>query len=144
MEMHKGLVGTAFLGLILSGYLFIAYVSPEPIACISGEGCKAAQLSKYASFLNIPTPAYGMIFYLTLGMLGALWAESTKKKLLPYLIALVGSGFAVSAFLTSIEAFVLKAWCSWCVASAILVVIASMMTVQLVLKNKQQSYGTNI
>lgn len=137
--MHKGLVGISFLGLILSGYLFIAYVSPEPIACISGEGCRAAQLSAYAAFLNIPTPAYGVLFYLILGILGALWTETTKKKLLPYLVILVGSGFAVSLFLSGIEAFVLKAWCSWCVASAILVLVASIITWRLVLQ-----YATHI
>ena len=85
-----------------------------------------------------------MIFYFGLGILGALWSETTKKRILPLLIVLVGSGLAVSAFLTSIEAFVLRAWCSWCVASAILVVIASYMTLKLVLKNKKEPYGTHI
>lgn len=135
--MHKGLAGIAFIGLLLSGYLLIAYVSPEPIPCLSGGGCQAAQLSKYASFLNIPTPAYGVLFYVSLGVLAALWNEDTKKKFLPLLIILVGSGFAVSAFLTYVEAFVIRAWCSWCVASAILVVIASCMTIKLVLNNKK-------
>lgn len=143
--MHKGLVGTAFLGLLLSGYLFIAYVSPEPIACVSGEGCKIAQQSDYAAFLDIPTPAYGMVFYFCLGTLGALWSEATKKRILPLLVLLCGSGFAVSLFLTYVEAFILEAWCSWCVASAILVLVASYMTLRLVLDyKKQSSYGTDI
>ncbi|MDA1169228.1 MAG: hypothetical protein O3A36_02745 [bacterium] len=142
--MHKGLVGTAFLGLLLSGYLLIAYVSPEPVPCVSGGGCQAAQQSKYSSFLNVPTPAYGMIFYISLAILASLWNEDTKNKILPLLVILVSSGLAVSAFLTYIEAFVLKAWCSWCVASAVLVVVASCMTIKLVLDNKNKPYAPHI
>lgn len=142
--MHRGLVIISFLGLIVSGYLFIHYVSPEPIACISGEGCKAAQLSDYASFYGIPTPAYGVVFYLALGLLGAVWSESTRKKVLPLLITLTTTGFIVSLFLSGIEAFVLKAWCSWCVASALLSVAAFIITIQLVLTRKKDSYGINI
>lgn len=142
--MHKGLVGISFVGLLVSGYLFIHYVSPEPIACISGEGCKAAQLSAYSSFLGIPTPAYGIVFYLALGILGALWSPSTKKNVLPALVVLTGTGFAVSLFLSGVEAFVLKAWCSWCVASAILSTAAFLVTSHLVLTSKKDSYGTHI
>lgn len=142
--MHKGLAGIAFIGLLLSGYLLIAYVSPEPVPCLSGGGCQAAQLSKYASFLNVPTPAYGIIFYVSLGVLAALWNKDSKKKILPLLVVLVGSGLVVSAFLTYVEAFVLEAWCSWCVASAVLVVVASCMTLYLVLDYKKEPYGTHI
>ena len=142
--MHKGLVGISFLGLLVSGYLLIHYVSPEPIACISGQGCVAAQLSAYSSLWGIPTPAYGIVFYLALGILGALWSENTKKKVLPALIILTGSGLAVSLFLSGIEAFVLKAWCSWCVASAILSVAAFLTTSRLVLLSNKDSYGTHI
>jgi uncharacterized membrane protein len=142
--MHKGLIGIAFLGLLISGYLFITYVSPEQIKCISGEGCKIAQLSEYSSFLGVPTPAYGIAFYLALGVLGALWSENTRKKVLPALVILTGTGLAVSIFLSGVEAFVLKAWCSWCVASALLSIAAFLMTSRLVLISKKDSYGTHI
>ncbi len=139
--MHKGLVGISFLGLLISGYLLITYVSPEEIKCITGEGCKIAQMSDYSSFLGIPTPAYGVVFYLALGVLGAVWSESAKKKVLPALIILTTTGLAVSLFLSSIEAFVLKAWCSWCVASALLSIAAFIITIRLVLTHKKDSYA---
>ncbi len=133
--MHKGLVGIAFLGLIVSGYLFISYVSPTPITCLSGHGCEAAQASKYSSFIGIPTPAYGIVFYLLLGIAGSLWNEETKKKLMLPLAVLVSSGVGVSAFLTYVEAFVIDAWCSWCVASAILTLLAGILTWSLAAKH---------
>lgn len=134
--MHKGLVVVAFLGLLVSGYLLIHYVSPEPIPCVTGSGCATAQLSDYASFGGIPTPAYGMLFYVLLGVLGALWSNATKKQILPFLIVLTTIGLAVSIFLSAVEAFVLHAWCSWCVVSALLSLVAFGIMCQLVLKSK--------
>lgn len=122
--MQKGLLIVSFLGLLVSGYLTITYSSNEPIACISGEGCHIAQLSAYSSFLGIHTPIYGLIYYVALGILAALWSQETKQQLKLLLGILTGVGLAVSIFLSGIEAFVLHAWCSWCVASAILTVIA--------------------
>lgn len=122
--MHKGLLIVSFMGLVVAGYLTITYASNAPVACISGEGCLAAQLSPYASFMGVQTPIYGVIYYLALGILAALWSLETKKKLLVPLGILTSVGLAVSIFLSSIEAFVLHAWCSWCVASACLTMIA--------------------
>lgn len=140
--MHKGLVFTAFLGLLVSGYLLIHYVSPEPIPCVTGEGCAIAQQSAYSSFLHIPTPVYGIVFYLTVGFLGALYSETTKKQTLPLLVLVTTIGLAVSLFLSFVEAFVIHAWCSWCVASAILSIVAFIITIRLVLMHKP--YGNLI
>lgn len=125
--MHKGLIIISFLGLLISGYLTITYASNAPIACISGEGCHIAQLSNYASFAGISTPTYGVVYYLCLGLIGALWSQENQKTLKFPLAVLTSIGLGVSLFLTYIEAFVINAWCSWCVASAILTVIAFVM-----------------
>lgn len=122
--MHKGLLTVSFLGLIVTGYLTIAYSSNSPIACVSGEGCVAAQLSKYSSFMGISTPIYGVIYYLFLGIIATVWSPESRKSLQLPLAILASTGLAVSIFLSFIEAFVLHQWCSWCVASALLTVVA--------------------
>lgn len=125
--MHKGLLTISFLGIIVAGYLTITYSSNEPIACISGEGCLTAQLSAYSSFLGIQTPIYGLVYYVALGIMAALWSDDNRKTLQLPLAILTSIGLAVSIFLSFIEAFVLRAWCSWCVVSALLTVIAFIM-----------------
>ncbi len=122
--MHKGFVTVAFLGLVVAGYLFITYTSPIPITCIAGEGCKTVQASHFSSFFGIPTPAYGIIYYLALGIFGALWQKNSSKLFNLALTILTSSGLAISIFLSYLEAFVVHAWCSWCVTSAILTVVA--------------------
>lgn len=125
--MHKGLLIVSFLGLVVAGYLTITYASNAPVACISGEGCLVAQLSPYSSFMGIQTPIYGLIYYFALGIIAALWSEDNRKKLQLPLAVLTSAGLGVSLLLSSIEAFVLHAWCSWCVASALLTIIAFIM-----------------
>lgn len=125
--MHKGLVIVSFLGLVVAGYLTITYASNAPIACISGEGCLVAQLSPYSSFMGIQTPIYGLIYYFALGIIAALWSEDTRQKLQLPLAILTSAGLGVSILLSYIEAFILHAWCSWCVVSAVLTIIAFIM-----------------
>jgi len=122
--MHKGLLGVSFLGLAISGYLLVTYVSSDPIVCVSGEGCLVAQLSEYSSFFSIPTPAYGVIFYFTLGIIAAIWSNENHRQLQMPLALLTSIGLGISIFLTYVEAFVIRAWCSWCLGSAFLTIVA--------------------
>lgn len=126
--MHKGLVLVSFAGLVVAGYLFITYTSPIPITCIAGSGCETVQASKFSSFFGIPTPAYGLVYYLALGILGALWTPMWTKKLRLAIVTLTSTGLAVSIFLSYLEAFVVRAWCTWCVTSAIFTLIAFFIT----------------
>ena len=133
--MHKGLVITAFLGLVVAGYLFITYTSPIPVTCIAGEGCKTVQASHFSSFFGLPTPAYGIIYYLLLGIFGALWHKNASKLFNLGLITLTSSGLAVSIFLSYLEGFVIHAWCTWCVSSALLTIIAFIISYSVVSKH---------
>lgn len=122
--MHKGLLAIAIAGLIVSGYLFIGYVSPIPIICGEHAGCNDVKASWYAYPFGIPMPTFGLIFYASLAFIASLWNDGTARRLYFPLILLTGTGLAVSAVLTYIEAYVIEAWCTWCIASAVLATIA--------------------
>lgn len=111
------LTGIALAGLAVSGYLFIAHVANIPVVCGETGGCHTVQESIYASHFGVPTAAYGIIFYALLGILAALEKRSLLK-------LLTLGGLVVSAYLTWLEAFVIFAWCRWCVVSAILATAA--------------------
>lgn len=120
--MRRLLFLIAILGLLISGYMFTVYVLGGPILCGSG-GCETVRASQYARLLGIPTPAYGLVFYFLLA-LGALLLSSQPKRAYWLLVLLTGTGLAVSAWLTYLEAFVIHAWCRWCVVSAGLSLVA--------------------
>jgi uncharacterized membrane protein len=116
--MRRILFIVAILGLLVSGYLVITHVFGGPILC-AGHGCETVRASSYSHLLGIPTPFYGIVFYLLLATGALLWSTQPGQVALPLLV-LTGVGLAMSAWLTYLEAFVIHAWCLWCVASALL------------------------
>lgn len=110
-------------GLFVSLYLLIVYTSGKPIVCGLLHGCDTVRSSQWARAFGIPTPAFGVLFYFILALATSI--RTISPALYPRLarvgIILLGiAGLIESAALTAIEAFVLYAYCTWCVASAII------------------------
>jgi protein-disulfide isomerase/rhodanese-related sulfurtransferase/uncharacterized membrane protein len=120
------------LVLILAGffdalYLHWVYTSPNhPLVCL-GVGCDVVRASKYASLWGHALPDYGVLMYgvLLIAVLLEAWLAAPGLRRLVKLgvIAIAAGGFAFSLYLTSLEAFVIHAWCAWCVGSAVIVTL---------------------
>lgn len=113
-----GLFVSAYLALYKWGYL-------GEIQCSVG-GCDTVQASPYALFLGFPVAAWGVGAYLVLlavALAGVQprWVDARWVPLVLFVVSAVGVAF--SAYLTYLEAFVIHAWCQWCVISAILVTL---------------------
>ncbi|HEV2178598.1 MAG TPA: thioredoxin domain-containing protein [Terriglobia bacterium] len=121
------LFALSLLGLFDSLYLLWVYTSPSrPLVCL-GTGCDVVRATAYAHLAGHPLPVYGVALYAALAIL--VFAESlTLSSQLARLerlavVLLAGGGFLFSVYLTGLEAFVINAWCAWCVASAIIVTL---------------------
>jgi protein-disulfide isomerase/rhodanese-related sulfurtransferase/uncharacterized membrane protein len=122
--MRKLLVlALSLLGLFDSAYLLWVYTSPSrPMICLGGgTGCDTVRASSYSHLFGVPLPAFGVLMYATVALL--VFAESLVSARLAVLIrqavaVIAGAAFLFSLFLTGIEAFVVQAWCTWCVISA--------------------------
>jgi len=118
------LLALALLGLFDALYLLWVYTSPSrPIVCL-GTGCDAVRASSYAHLFGLPLPVFGVACYAILGLL--ILAEDLVSaglgRTLEYSVAGIScGGFLFSLYLTSLEAFVIHAWCAWCVVSALVV-----------------------
>jgi protein-disulfide isomerase/rhodanese-related sulfurtransferase/uncharacterized membrane protein len=120
-------------GLFDALYLRWVYTSPSrPLVCI-GTGCDVVRASRYAELWGRPLPSYGALMYTTLLILvlAQAWLVSAAaRQLVQETVALIsGAGVAFSLYLTGLEAFVLHAWCAWCVASAIIVTLIFLLAV---------------
>jgi len=114
----------AMAGLFVSTYLLL-YSLGYYGAIICGTGaCEVVQTSSYAVFLGLPVPGWGTAWYAGMLVLALLMAAGRPETSRPGLLVALGAtaGLAFSIYLTVIEAFVLDAWCRWCVVSAILTV----------------------
>jgi uncharacterized membrane protein len=108
------------LGIAVSIYLSWTYLSGSHIVCTT-HGCDAVRSSSYSKLFGIPMPIFGILFYLAIGFLALISqiGEKTFTIGVKRLIIVVSTfGFLYSVYLTSLEAFVIKAYCDWCLVSA--------------------------
>lgn len=123
--LRVALAAVSVLGLALAVYLTVVRFSGGDLACVVGGGCEVVQNSEYATLLGIPVPVLGIVGYA--GFLVSAAIAGPPGRALGLFNGLVAAAF--SGWLTYVEAFILRAWCTWCVASAVLVSIATVIAV---------------
>jgi uncharacterized membrane protein len=113
-------------GVGVAGYLtYVHYAGLQPFCAGDGHGCERVQSSSYALLGGIPVALLGLAGYLAIA--AALLAPGERARLAA--AALAVSGFGFSAYLSYLELFVIDAICQWCVASAALLTLLSVVTV---------------
>ena len=109
----------AFLGMVDAFYLSIKRGSGH-IPCHVTHGCEEVLTSKYSEVVGIPLSWFGLAFYLA--VFGcAVFALSGSPSAIRLVFWPAMAGFLVSVSLLSIQAFVLHAYCEYCLLSALLV-----------------------
>lgn len=110
------------LGLFDSLYLLYTYTSPSrPMVCI-GTGCDAVRASAYSALWGVPMPVFGVAGYALLSI--AVIAECLLSRRAAALarsafLGMAGFGFLFSLYLEYLQAFVIHAYCAWCVTSGL-------------------------
>ena len=121
---YRGVSLLALVGLFMSIYLLLYHMGFYGVLVCGAGSCETVQASKYANFLGVSVPAWGVAWYGAVFVLALMQqagrAESSVPGRLLALASLGGLGFSI--YLTAIELFVLHAICLWCVLSAILAV----------------------
>ena len=110
------------LGIAETIYLLGKKLKKKSPVCILGEECGKVLDSKYNKLLFIPNEAMGLVFYLSVIMLGIFQMEFLMK-------AGIFTAAIFSAILLYLQWRVLKAWCSWCVASAVAVFLMAVIII---------------
>ena len=108
----------ALAGVAVAGYLTYVHYQPDALICTSGGGCETVQDSSYAELAGIPVALLGLLGYVAVLVLVA-W-DSELARTLSAAIALVAAGFAV--YLIVLQAFVIDAWCIWCLVNDLVIV----------------------
>ena len=113
------------VGIGISAYLtYVHYEGLKPVCGLGGD-CEKVQTSAYAALLGVPVAVLGLIGYLVL--LATLFVDGENALMTAAVVALVGFGF--SMYLTYRELFTIDAICPWCVGSAVVLTLLSVITV---------------
>ena len=120
------LFALSLLGLFDSLYLFWVYTSPShPLVCL-GTGCDVVRASPYAHVMGYPMPVFGVVMYGAVALLlfaQPLLASWLARGIQFLILSILAVAFLASVYLTGLEAFVIHAWCAWCVGSAIIITL---------------------
>jgi uncharacterized membrane protein len=113
-------------GIGVAAYLtYVHYAGLQPFCAGGSHGCERVQSSSYASVGGLPVALLGLAGYVAIA--AALVAPGESARVAATALAVTGFGF--SAYLTYLELFVIDAICQWCVASAVILTLLTVVTV---------------
>jgi uncharacterized membrane protein len=113
-------LGLSGVGILNTLYLSWHTVTGQPVKCLffPHEWCRKVQYNKrYNRTFGIPNSFAGFALYSLIFILTLLYGMGSVS-LIP-VFGLVGLGFLFSLYFLFIQAFVLEAFCTWCVLSAL-------------------------
>ncbi len=122
--MHNLLINLISLlglfGFILSFYIFSKKKSKKKMICPMKSDCDTVIHSDYSKILGVRVEILGMLYYFFIGFVYSasyvfgFW--STPLSIFLFGLSLCAILFSI--YLVSLQAFVLRHWCTWCLLSA--------------------------
>jgi uncharacterized membrane protein len=120
----------ALVGLGDAVYLTVEHLTGATLQCSITHGCAEVLGSRFATIGNVPLAAVGAAAYFTVFSLATLAAFGYTSTRL-FLAALVVLMFLFTLWLLYLQAFVLHAFCQYCLLSAS---ITTLLTITVVLQ----------
>jgi uncharacterized membrane protein len=117
MKLYVTAAIVSLIGLADSIYLTIEHVTGRSVRCTIVAGCSEVLSSQYAVVAGVPLALVGAAAYFSvfsLATLAAFGYRSAAKLLTVLVIAM----FLVSLWLIYLQAFVIHAFCQFCLLSA--------------------------
>lgn len=131
----------ALIGVFDTAYLTIEHFQGREVNCSITNGCGEVLNSQYATLGPIPLALLGLLYYLTIVILAALWADKNDPRYLVMLRAMVSAGFVLSLYLVYLQFFVLNAICQYCMLSAITTTLVTVITWLALDPNRKKQSG---
>ncbi len=119
---NKLIMFLAFLGMLLSAYLWANHLNDKPIPCTI-TSCEHVLSSEYAEMFGVPMGAYGFFFYAFVAFTAFIRFFVGHKVLDRLLLGLITWGIAFSLYLRYLEFVKIGGICEWCWMSVFIVVL---------------------
>jgi len=126
MTRRQWMVVISLAGLFLALYLTLYHYGVIGVIACNVGSCEKVQTSRWSMFLGLPVAAWGIGFYtvmLILSILGLRTELGESQMLASAMLVIAMSGLLFTSWLNFLEAFVIHAWCEWCVGSATMVLL---------------------
>ncbi len=107
----------AFTGFLDAAYLTAKRLTGSALTCYFFSGCDKVNASPYSLIFGLPLSLYGSIFYLTVVLSAVAYIQKKQAFIAKTLMALTTLGFLLSMYFFYIQAFIIGAYCFYCVVS---------------------------
>lgn len=111
------LVIVALVGFADATYLTIEHYRGVIPPCTVASGCESVLTSSYSTIAGIPVSLLGAIYYLIVLIGIVAYLESKNTKPLRWALLLTPLGFIFSLWFLYVQAFILEAYCQYCLVS---------------------------
>ena len=132
----------AFLGLADSAYLAQHEIAGTPLICNiqiqSLSGCNIVAQSGYSHIFGVPVAVFGILFYAVLFVIAALELVLYDQLLRRVLQGIASIGLLVSIYFETVQFVLIKAFCIYCAASAIITLIVFILATRIEPIRKQR------
>src|SRR5215207_11724475 len=119
----------ALVGLVDASYLTAEHLSGNSVRCMIVSGCDEVLQSSYSTVAGgVPVAAVGLAAYFavfSLATLAAFGYDGARKLLTP----LVAVMFLATLWFLYLQAFVIKAFCTYCLISAAVTTVLTLLVV---------------
>ncbi len=109
----------SFLGFVDAVYLSVTRYFEASVPCTLTHACDVVLRSDYSTLLGVPVVSLGAIYYLFILFGAYIYLEYGSRLYFKITAAVTAGGFVFSVWLTYVQAFVLKAFCQYCLLSAL-------------------------
>lgn len=122
----------ALAGFGIALYIRTKKSRQQILVCPLHADCEVVVHSEFSTFLGIPLEILGMLYYATVVISYIIFfilPSLARPHIVFSLLVISLAAFLFSLYLTFIQAFTLRQWCSWCLVSASLSTLIFIMTV---------------
>lgn len=131
----------SFLGFLDATYLTVKHYLGEGLTCGFFQGCEEVTTSVYSEILGVPVSLLGSIYYISVFLAVAYYLDSQKRSSLALASYATISGFVMTLYFLYIQAFVLQAFCVYCLGSALTSTLLFLAGVSVLWRSKRMQDG---
>jgi len=114
-----GWLSFSLIGFLDATYLTIQHYRGLWLDCGPLLDCDAVMTSQYAVIGGIPLALLGALYYLTIFLLTVAYCDRKHRSILSIIANLTILGFLASLILVYLQAFIIRAFCFYCLLSAL-------------------------
>jgi len=117
----------AFIGMGITIYIHHIKRTGKKTVCLIGKGCNTVIHTKYANLFGLPLEVLGFVYYASVALLTILFFTGISMigafSIFSILLLLATLALLFTIYLDCIQGVVLKMWCQYCLASALVTLL---------------------